>query len=160
MNEELPILSADGVSKRFGGVHALEEVSFELHPGEVLALAGDNGAGKSTLIKVISGVHRADDGHVTFRGQRLELSSPREARELGIETIYQDLALADNLDVAGNFFLGRERMRRFLGVLPLLDRVSMRESSLQAIESLDIHLDRADLPVRDLSGGQRQGGQL
>jgi len=103
-----PILSVSGISKRFGGVQALNNVSFELRPGEVLALAGDNGAGKSTLIKCISGVYQPDEGEVRYKGEKVDMANPREARSLGIETIYQDLALADNLDVGANVFLGRE----------------------------------------------------
>lgn len=151
-----PVLSVQGISKRFGGVHALEDVSFDLFPGEVLALAGDNGAGKSTLIKAISGVHRPDDGRVLYKGKPVSFENPREARDLGIETIYQDLALADNLDVGANVFLGREPMRKAFGVLPVLDRRLMREEARDAIETLDIEIKKLNVPVRTLSGGQRQ----
>ncbi|NNG04404.1 MAG: sugar ABC transporter ATP-binding protein [Inquilinus sp.] len=151
-----PILSVEGLSKRFGGVHALEQVSFELFPGEVLALAGDNGAGKSTLIKAISGVYRPDDGRILYKGEPVAFDNPRQARDLGIETIYQDLALADNLDIGANVFLGREPLRRLFGLLPALDRKRMRQEALQAIETLDIEIKRLDVPVRTLSGGQRQ----
>ena len=112
-----PVLSVRGISKRFGGVQALNNVSFDLRPGEVLALAGDNGAGKSTLIKCISGVHQPDEGDIRYRDNIVQMANPREARSLGIETIYQDLALADNLDVGANVFLGREPERRFFGLL-------------------------------------------
>ncbi len=151
-----PVLSVQGISKRFGGVHALENVSFDLFPGEVLALAGDNGAGKSTLIKAISGVHRPDDGQVLYKGTPVAFENPREARDLGIETIYQDLALADNLDVGANVFLGREPMRKAFGVLPVLDRRLMRQQAREAIETLDIEIKKLNVPVRTLSGGQRQ----
>ena len=151
-----PILSVEGLSKRFGGVHALENVSFDLFPGEVLALAGDNGAGKSTLIKAISGVYRPDDGRFLYKGEPVTFDNPRQARDLGIETIYQDLALADNLDVGANVFLGREPLRRLFGLLPALDRQRMRQEALEAIETLDIEIKRLDVPVRTLSGGQRQ----
>ena len=151
-----PVLSVMSISKRFGGVHALEDVSFDLYPGEVLALAGDNGAGKSTLIKAISGVHRPDDGQVLYKGKPVAFENPREARDLGIETIYQDLALADNLDVGANVFLGREPMRKAFGVLPVLDRRLMRQQAREAIETLDIEIKKLDVPVRTLSGGQRQ----
>src|SRR6202453_4231019 len=100
-----PLLEADQVSKRFGGVHALKEVSLTLRAGEVLALAGDNGAGKSTLIKIISGVHHPDEGKIWYDGAEVTFENPQKAREQGIETIYQDLALADNLDVGANVFL-------------------------------------------------------
>jgi ABC-type sugar transport system ATPase subunit len=151
-----PILKVRGLSKRFGGVHAIEHVSFELERGEVLALAGDNGAGKSTLIKTISGVHAPSAGEIWLRGRPVTFTTPREAREAGIETIYQDLALADNLDVGANVFLGRERMRRRFGILPALDRRAMRTESARVVETLDIAMPRVDLPVRALSGGQRQ----
>ena len=152
------ILSARNLTKRFGGVTALSDVSFELHRGEVLALAGDNGAGKSTLIKAISGVHRADEGEIVYKGQRIELSNPRHAREIGIETIYQDLALADNLDVGANVFLGREPIVKAMGFLPRLDRRRMRAAAAEVLETLEIDIAPAKLglPVRSLSGGQRQ----
>ena len=151
-----PILSVQGISKRFGGVHALDNVSFDLFPGEVLALAGDNGAGKSTLIKAISGVYRPDDGEVLYKGKPVGFENPRQARDLGIETIYQDLALADNLDVGANVFLGREPMRKAFGLLPVLDRRLMRQQAREAIETLDIEIKKLNVPVRTLSGGQRQ----
>jgi len=156
MNERQPILSARELSKHFGGVAALERVSFDLFPGEVLALAGDNGAGKSTLIKAIAGVHQPDHGEIWYDGARVQFASPREARDRGIETIYQDLALADNLDVGANVFLGREPASRFLGILPRIDRPAMREAARRTMASLDIEIERLDLPVRALSGGQRQ----
>ena len=156
MNERQPILSARELSKHFGGVAALERVSFDLFPGEVLALAGDNGAGKSTLIKAIAGVHQPDHGEIWYDGARVQFASPREARDRGIETIYQDLALADNLDVGANVFLGREPASRFLGILPRIDRPAMREAARRTMASLDIEIERLDIPVRALSGGQRQ----
>ena len=152
---EQPILRVQSVSKRFGGVHALEDVSVDLFPGEVLALAGDNGAGKSTLIKVISGVHHPDEGKLWYNGAEVTFENPQKAREQGIETIYQDLALADNLDVGANVFLGREPMKSVLGV-PVLDRKKMRSEAAEAIRVLDIRIHRFDLPLRSMSGGQRQ----
>lgn len=153
-----PILSVRGISKRFGGVQALQGVSFDLQPGEVLALAGDNGAGKSTLIKCISGVHQPDEGAVFYKDEPVSMANPREARRLGIETIYQDLALADNLDVGANVFLGREPARRFLGLLPAIDRRRMRDAALDVLQTLEIEIPPGKLtrPVRTLSGGQRQ----
>ncbi len=156
MNERQPILSARELSKHFGGVAALERVSFDLFSGEVLALAGDNGAGKSTLIKAIAGVHQPDHGEIWYDGAKVQFASPREARDRGIETIYQDLALADNLDVGANVFLGREPAARFLGILPRIDRTAMREAARRTMASLDIEIERLDVPVRALSGGQRQ----
>lgn len=151
-----PILAVRGLSKQFGGVHALEGVDFDLHTGEVLALAGDNGAGKSTLIKTISGVHQPNEGEIRFRGAPVAFADPRAAREAGIETIYQDLALADNLDVGANVFLGREPMRRILGLFPALDRARMAREAASVVATLDIALPNLALPVRSLSGGQRQ----
>jgi len=151
-----PLLEARHICKRFGGVHALEDVSLALAPGEVVALAGDNGAGKSTLIKIISGVFQPDEGEIHYRGDHVMLANPHDARDRGIETIYQDLALADNLDVGANVFLGREPMRRVLGFIPVIDRARMREEAARALDTLDIGLDRLDRPVRALSGGQRQ----
>jgi simple sugar transport system ATP-binding protein len=150
-----PILEARNIVKRFGGLTALDHVSFELYPGEVLALAGDNGAGKSTLIKCISGVHPPDEGQLIFQGRTVSINTPQDSRELGIETIYQDLALAENLDVGSNVFLGRERMRKAWGVFPVLDRAAMREASQDVLNTLDIHTT-LERPVRELSGGQRQ----
>jgi simple sugar transport system ATP-binding protein len=150
-----PLLEARKISKRFGGVHALEEVDFRLYPGEVVALAGDNGAGKSTLTKIISGVFPPDSGELAFRGEEVALANPQDARARGIETIYQDLALADNLDVGANVFLGREPMTRRFG-LPVIDRRRMRAEAALTLDTLDIGLDRLDRPVRALSGGQRQ----
>ena len=150
-----PILEVRELSKRFGGVHALEKVSLELHGGEVLALAGDNGAGKSTLIKTISGVHKPDEGIISYDGKPVTFENPQQARDHGIETIYQDLALADNLDVGANVFLGREVMKRILG-LPAVDRKRMRAEAADTLKVLDIRINRLDLPLRSLSGGQRQ----
>jgi ABC-type sugar transport system ATPase subunit len=151
-----PILSVRNVSKSFGGVHAVRDVSLDLQAGEVLALAGDNGAGKSTLIKMIAGVHQPDSGEITYQGRPITLKTPREVREMGIETIYQDLALADNLDVGINLFLGRELNRRVLGVLPVVDRQRMQEEARRVLKELGITLHNLSQPVRNLSGGQRQ----
>jgi simple sugar transport system ATP-binding protein len=150
-----PILEVRELSKRFGGVHALEKVSLDLYPGEVLALAGDNGAGKSTLIKTISGVHKPDEGTISYDGKQVTFDNPQQARAHGIETIYQDLALADNLDAGANVFLGREVMKRMLG-LAVVDRKRMRNEAADTLKVLDIRIDRLDLPLRSMSGGQRQ----
>jgi len=150
-----PILEVREISKRFGGVHALEKVSLDLNAGEVLALAGDNGAGKSTLIKTISGVHKPDEGVISYDGNPVTFENPQQARDHGIETIYQDLALADNLDAGANVFLGREVMKRVLG-LPVVDRKRMRKEAAETLRVLDILINRLDLPLRSMSGGQRQ----
>ena len=151
------VLDVKSVSKRFGGVQALDDVSIHLNEGEVLALAGDNGAGKSTLIKVISGVYHPDDGDIFFNNENIQLDNPRFAREKGIETIYQDLALADNLNVGANIFLGREPMKNKLGV-PVIDRELMLSESKKVLKNLEINIPESSLeePVGKLSGGQRQ----
>ena len=153
-----PLLTVRGISKKFGGVLALDSVSLELRPGEVLALAGDNGAGKSTLIKIISGVYQPDGGEIGFRGTSIALPNPAVARNLGIETIYQDLALSDNLDVGANVFLGREPMTTLLGILPRINRPFMRRASRKLLDDLDIDISetKMHMPVGALSGGQRQ----
>ena len=151
------VLDVKSVSKRFGGVQALDDVSIHLNEGEVLALAGDNGAGKSTLIKVVSGVYHPDDGDIIFNNENIQLDNPRFAREKGIETIYQDLALADNLNVGANIFLGREPMTSKLGV-PIIDRELMLSESKKVLKNLEINIPETSLeePVGKLSGGQRQ----
>ena len=151
------VLDVKSVSKRFGGVQALDNVSIHLNEGEVLALAGDNGAGKSTLIKVVSGVYHPDDGDIIFNNENIQLDNPRFAREKGIETIYQDLALADNLNVGANIFLGREPMITKFGV-PIIDRELMLSESKKVLKNLEINIPESSLeePVGKLSGGQRQ----
>ena len=151
-----PILEIRDVYKRFGGVEALKGVSLVLRPGEVVALAGDNGAGKSTLTKMISGVYRADGGEIRLDGAPVDFATPEAARAAGIETIYQDLALADNLSIGANIFLGREPMRRLFGFLPVLDRPKMAAAAKATMAELDFHVDRLDAPVGRFSGGQRQ----
>jgi len=150
-----PILEARSLNKRFGGIQAVRDVSLHVMPGEVVALAGDNGAGKSTVIKMISGVYKPDGGEVRYLGERVDQLTPREIRDRGIETIYQDLALADNLDAGTNLFLGREKLKHFLG-LPFLDRKTMRSEAAKALKNLGIVVRDLDAPVRTLSGGQRQ----
>jgi len=149
------VLSVSNLNKRFGGIQASRDLSLDLHQGEVLALAGDNGAGKSTLIKMIAGVYRPDSGQIFYNGGDITNQTPQEVRDLGIETIYQDLALADNLDVGVNIFLGREKMKRILGV-PVLDRRLMREEARTALKHLGIAISDLAAPVQYLSGGQRQ----
>lgn len=153
------MLKVVNLSKRFGGIHAVEKVSFELYKGEILGLVGDNGAGKSTLIKMISGVYIPDEGKIFWKGKKIEINSPRYARELGIETIYQDLSLADNLDVAANIFLGKEILKQFMGgFIGILDKKKMENESGSVLKQLDIEIDYRSMrdPVENLSGGQRQ----
>ena len=152
-----PILSVRNLTKRFGGLTAVNDVSWDVYPGEVVALLGDNGAGKSTLIKCISGVHHPDEGEVRFRGERARFARPIDALAAGIETIYQDLALAQNLDVPSNIFLGRELKLRYLGgLVRMLDEKRMLNESQSALSSLDIHFPNLLQPIESLSGGQRQ----
>jgi D-xylose transport system ATP-binding protein len=148
-----PILELKGVSKRFGAVQALYNVNFDVRPGEVMALVGDNGAGKSTMIKGIAGIYTYDSGDVFFGGKKVNIHSPRDAAHLGIEIVYQDLALADNLDVVANMFLGRE-VRKTFG---RLDEVEMERKTIETLESLSVStLQNVRQPVAALSGGQRQ----
>jgi simple sugar transport system ATP-binding protein len=151
-----PILRLEKVTKRFGGLTAVNEVSLAIYPGEVVALAGDNGAGKSTLIKMISGVYKPDDGHIYLEDREITMTSPMEARSLGIETIYQDLALCENLDATVNIFLGREPSKRLLGLFKQVDRGKMLSESQSVLNRLDIRIPNLKRPIREMSGGQRQ----
>ncbi len=151
-----PILQVKELYKHFGGLVAVDHVSLDVYPGEVVGLLGDNGAGKSTLIKMISGVYWPDGGRILLDGEAVSFSTPLEARRRGIETIYQDLALCENLDASANIFLGREKMRRQLGLLRVLDRPYMLRESRQVLDQLDIRIPELRSPIRQLSGGQRQ----
>ena len=155
---ERPILEARGISKRFGAVEALRAVDFEVYAGEVVALVGDNGAGKSTLIKCIAGTHPPDEGTIHFQGSEVHIHTPSDATRLGIETVYQDLALCDNLDVVQNMFLGRESVtRRLPPVLESLSEAEMEKRSLEALETLNVTtISNVRERVAALSGGQRQ----
>lgn len=154
MSERL--LEVRNLSKHFGAVRALDSVSMHVAAGEVVALAGDNGAGKTTLIKAISGVYPPSSGEIILGGRAVTFDSPQHARASGIETIYQDLALADNLSIGANIFLGREPMTRRFGFLPVLDRKKMAEAARVTMARLDFHVNRLDAPVSNFSGGQRQ----
>jgi D-xylose transport system ATP-binding protein len=148
-----PLLECVGVSKAFGAVQALYRVDFEVRAGEVMALVGDNGAGKSTLVKGIAGIYPFDRGEVRFEGRRRVIHGPRDAAHLGIEVVYQDLALADNLDITANMFLGRERTRRAL----VLDESSMEHAARETLEGLSVTtIGSVRQKVATLSGGQRQ----
>jgi ABC-type sugar transport system ATPase subunit len=143
--------------KKFGGLTAVDQMSLDIFKGEVVGLLGDNGAGKSTFIKMVSGVYQPDEGEIYFDNQKMEFNGPREARDKGIETIYQDLALAENLDIGSNIFLGREIKKGWLGgIVHTLDRNKMRDASSQVLDRLDIHVQSMTQQVRNLSGGQRQ----
>ena len=152
-----PLLEARGIQKHFGHVVALQEGNFQLAPNEVHAIVGDNGAGKSTLIKVISGVYHADGGELRLDDEPITIGNPREARQLGIETVYQDLALADHLDAAANLFLGREEyLKPPLSWFGFLDRKTMRRRAEEEMKRLKIGIKSVDQAVVNLSGGQRQ----
>jgi simple sugar transport system ATP-binding protein len=149
------ILETRHISKAFGAVTALIDVSIKLHRGEILALVGDNGAGKSTLIKILSGFHQPDTGAILSKGQEVHFGSPRDARAHGIETVYQDLALIGDLSVYHNMFLGREYHNRILGV-KLLDNRKMRDLAKTYLDTLGIEIPSVNSTVDLLSGGQRQ----
>jgi ABC-type sugar transport system ATPase subunit len=152
-----PILSIRNLTKRFGGLTAVYKVNWDVYPGEVVALLGDNGAGKSTLIKCVSGVHQAEEGEIYFEGRLSEFAHPMDARRRGIETIYQDLALANNLDVGANIFLGREEKKLYFGgLIRTLDEQKMLREAKATLESLEIHFPSLTQPIENLSGGQRQ----
>lgn len=156
MAEEVPIVEMRNVRKSFGAVQALRGVDLELHHEEVLGLVGDNAAGKSTLMKVLSGAYIPDEGEIYIEGQKAHITGPEDSRRLGIEMVYQDFALANNLDVAANVFLGRELVRLQLGPIRVMDKRSMEERSRQLIDRLKIDIDSVRLRVENLSGGQRQ----
>jgi D-xylose transport system ATP-binding protein len=146
-----PVLALRGVSKRFGAVQALTDVELEVHAGEVVALVGDNGAGKSTLVKTIAGVHPIDEGVIEWDGSPVSINRPHDAQGLGVATVYQDLALCDNLDVVGNLYLGRELLRR-----GIIDEVSMEQKARELLSTLSIRIPSVRIPIASLSGGQRQ----
>ncbi len=150
-----PLLEAKGIVKYFGAITALRDVNFHLNRGEVLGVVGDNGAGKSTLMKILSGLYAPSAGQVIFDGRPVAFGSPREARNIGIEMVYQDFALAGNLPIFENIYLGREPGRRFLG-LTIVDHTQAREMAKEHLERLKIHVKSVDQPVEELSGGQRQ----
>jgi D-xylose transport system ATP-binding protein len=145
------ILRMSGISKSFGAVRALTEVELEIYSGQVVAIVGDNGAGKSTLVKVLAGVHPADEGRIEMQDRRVSITSPTDARDLGIATVYQDLALCDNLDVVANLWLGHELTSR-----GRLDEVAMEKQSWKLLRELSAKIPSVRIAVASLSGGQRQ----
>lgn len=151
-----PLLEVKNITKRFGGLTAVDNMDMKIFPGEVLGLLGDNGAGKSTLIKVISGVYRANKGKIFFGGKETRIDNPMHALKIGIETIYQDLALAENLNVYSNIFLGREKLKRFLGFIKVLDHDYMLAESRKVLDQLEIEVPSLKKQISTLSGGQRQ----
>jgi ABC-type sugar transport system ATPase subunit len=151
-----PILEVRNLTKRFGGLTAVDQVDFQVYPGEVVGLLGDNGAGKSTLIKMISGVYTPTDGQIFYQGQEVTIHNPMDALRMGIETIYQDLALAENLNVYANIFLGREKLKKWLGLVNVLDHDYMLAESKNVLNRLDIEIPSLRNKIGMLSGGQRQ----
>ena len=152
MSDDTPLLQLRNITKSFGSVQALSEVDFEVRPGEVMALVGDNGAGKSTLIKCIAGTHSADSGQIVFGGREVTIHGPKDAARLGIEVVYQDLALCDNLDVVQNMYLGREAHR-----FQVLNEATMEQHTATTLKSLAVTtISSVRQPVATLSGGQRQ----
>jgi D-xylose transport system ATP-binding protein len=154
-----PLLAVDHIARRFGAVTALADVSFEVMPGEVVALLGDNGAGKSTLIKIIAGNQPPSSGRLLWNGQPVVLNGPADAKALGIETVYQDLSLAPNVDVVGNFFMGREVTRRVAGVRWLREK-EMEATTRSVLDRLGTKIPDVRAKVENLSGGQRQAIEL
>jgi len=157
MSSNEPVLATEGVSKAFGPVQALEGVDFKVHAGEVVGLVGDNGAGKSTLVKIISGIYSADGGRIFFDGEQVSIARPQDATALGIATVYQDLALCDNLDVVANLFLGQEQIETGLAaVARQLDEIEMEHHAAELLNTLAVTIPSLRSEVGTLSGGQRQ----
>jgi D-xylose transport system ATP-binding protein len=155
--ESSPILEMKGISKRFGAVQALSGVDFEVYQGEVVGLVGDNGAGKSTLVKIIAGTYPPDSGRYFFEGREVTIHNPRQATDLGIQTVYQDLALCDNLDVVANLYLGREATQPVIpGLFDFIDEITMEQKALQFIRNLHVSIPSVRATIATLSGGQRQ----
>src|SRR5918911_2686975 len=150
-NGQVPLLQLRNISKRFGAVQALTDVDFEVYPGEVVALVGDNGAGKSTLVKTIAGINIPDSGEIILEGHPVHITGPNDVAKLGIATVYQDLALCDNLDVVANLYLGREQANGLA-----LDEVSMEKRANEVLRGLSVRIPSVRIPIASLSGGQRQ----
>jgi ABC-type sugar transport system ATPase subunit len=150
-----PLLQARSITKRFGALQALADIDVDIHAGEVLAILGDNGAGKSTFIKILSGAYEPSAGTLLLDGAPVTFASPQEAADVGIATIFQELALSENLSIAENVFLGRELVRRVLGV-PFLKRQAMKQKVAELLHTLEAHISDPDAAVGSLSGGQRQ----
>ncbi|TJW10030.1 MAG: sugar ABC transporter ATP-binding protein, partial [Mesorhizobium sp.] len=151
------IISVRDLHKWYSGVHALKGVTLDFKRGEALGLVGDNGAGKSTLINILSGVHRADQGEIKVEGREVSIATPRDAMDLGIETIYQYNSMVPTMSIARNLFIGREPTRFSILGVGILDQKKMAEESVRAIANVDLHLRSPDALVGELSGGQRQG---
>jgi simple sugar transport system ATP-binding protein len=152
-----PVISVKNLHKWYSGVHALKGVSLDVMPGQALGLVGDNGAGKSTLINILSGLHRQDDGEIIIEGKLADIRTPKDAMELGLETIYQYNSMVPIMSISRNMFIGREPLKWSMGGFGILDERKMREDSVAAIADVDLHLRSPDALVGELSGGQRQG---
>jgi fructose transport system ATP-binding protein len=150
------VLKTEGLTKYYGGVHALENCNFELKQGEHVAIMGDNGAGKSTFVRQITAVEQRTSGKISFMGKEINFKTPLEAREAGIETVFQNLALADDLDVPSNLFLGREKIKFNLGPFSILDFASMRNATRDALVRTGVKIPSLSNSIRRMSGGQRQ----
>lgn len=159
MAKQEPLLRVDNIKKNFGPVEALTGVTFDVHPGEVVALLGDNGAGKSTLVKILAGNQQPSSGTLHFEGKPVTFESPADSKACGIETVYQDLSLCPNVDVVGNFFMGREICRNFFGV-KVLDEKSMQVETEKALREIGTRIPSVRTNVEFLSGGQRQAIEL
>ena len=151
------IIKCEGLNKWYGSIQALKDVSIDIKKGESVGLVGDNGAGKSTFIKILSGVHKADTGKIFFDGSLVKINNAKDSMKLGIETIFQDSALAPTLSIARNLFVGREPLTFKLGSFGLLDRKKMAKESIDAIKRVELDLRSGDEVVENLSGGERQG---
>ncbi|PCJ94232.1 MAG: ABC transporter ATP-binding protein [Hyphomicrobiales bacterium] len=159
MPDVAPLLSVKGIKKRFGAVHALRGVNFDVAPGEVVALLGDNGAGKSTLVKILAGNQSYDEGELIFDGKTVNFSNPTDAKAVGIETVYQDLSLCPNVDVVANFFMGREICKNVLGI-NILDKKEMTRRTKEALSDIASAIPDITQTVEHMSGGQRQAIEL
>ena len=152
-----PIVECSGLHKWYSGVHALKGINLKIAEGESIGLVGDNGAGKSTLIKILSGVHQPDEGDILIDGRKVAIRTPKQAMNLGIETIYQYNSMVPTMSIARNLFVGREPLRFSVGGFGIMDQKRMREESVQAIADVELHLRSPNAMVGELSGGQRQG---
>jgi fructose transport system ATP-binding protein len=155
-NMQEVVLKTEGLTKHYGGVHALQQVDFELLKGEHVAIMGDNGAGKSTFVRQITGVEQPTGGSMHFHGKEMKFKGPLDAREAGIETVFQTLALADDLDVPSNLFLGREKFSFKIGPFSILNRKAMRDDTRKALERTGVKIPNLSNTIRNMSGGQRQ----
>ena len=156
MSEPTPVIAVKGLTKHYGGVKALTDAEFRLNPGEHVAIVGDNGAGKSTFVRLITGVEQPSRGDILMDGQGVAFDSPLDAREQGVETVFQNLALAEDLDVPANIFMGREITRLNLGPLSILNHRAMRAQSVEMLSTTGVKIQDLSEPMRGMSGGQRQ----